>query len=205
MRFGMMAAAAAALACAGQADAARYYEFELKGSANTPPIFVAPGVQRDFNYADIIRFVFDTLVQPSQLPYYFAGGSSYSIVLEGQPGAGSGSLTTLPQPAGPLFAFGFSYADVPLSDTLSSIAISNTGFGYRIRPDGRYGYTYDTLPGQIVSFKGRTTDVAPALVVAVESLAVTLLPEPASWAMMILGVALVGMGLRRRRPVTAIA
>jgi hypothetical protein len=205
MRFGKMAVAAAVLACAGQADAARYYEFELKGSANTPLIFVAPGVQRDFNYADTIRFVFDTLAPPSQLPYYFAGGSGYSILMEGVPGAETGSLSTLTQPGGPLFAFGFSYADVPLSDTLSSIGISNTGFGYRIRLDGRYGYTYDTLPGRIVSFRGRTTDVAPALVGAVEALAVTLLPEPASWAMMILGVALVGAGLRRRRPVTAIA
>jgi len=203
----MMAAAAAALACAGQADAARYYEFELKGTANTPPIYVAPGVQRDFNYTDTIRFVFDTLGngQPSEPYYYFAFGSGYSIVMEGLPGAGRGSLSTLTQPGGPVFGFGFNYADVPLSETLSSIAIGNTGFGYRIRPDGRYSYTYDTLPGQIFSFKGRTTDVAPAFVGAVESLAVTLLPEPASWAMMILGVALAGAGLRRRRPVTAIA
>lgn len=195
MRFGVLAAAAAGLLCSSQADAARYFEFELKGSALFLP---NPGLgdgQHSYQYDLTYQFVFDTLNPAST---YVASSSSDNVFLNVN---GSQGLVydIANGDTGPQFSFGFNFASVASSAALQALAISSPSFNYVYRVDPRYNYTITSLPGAITSLTARTTDVAPSFTGILGGATATAVPEPASWAMMIGGVAIVGAAARRRR------
>ena len=202
MRFGMMAAAAAALVASSQADAARYYEFELKGAAYFP---AQPGVGDNLHsyiYDLTYRFVFDTMTAASS---YVATDGYDNVFLNPADGAGAFVYDLANGETGPEFSFGFNLANVANSATLQNLAVSGSFFKYVIRVDPRYSTTVSSQSGTITSLKARTSDVAPSFTGLVGGATATAVPEPAAWAMMISGAALIGAVARRRKKPQAVA
>ncbi len=201
MRFKLIAVAA--LMCAGQANAARYYEFELKGSAivRFPTMNF---VGRSDLYDVTLKFMFDTgiagQVVPTPPSYWNANNLSDGVTMENilTPDPSVGGIFDLQTPDGPGFGFNFSFFDIPNSEVLSDLAISNRSFSYAKRVDPRYSIT-NTGYGQITSFTARTSDIAPGYNGLLQQIVITPVPEPGTWSMMILGVGMVGAGMRRRR------
>lgn len=186
MRFGMIAAAAAALVCAGQADAARYFEFQIKGQT-IQTLTGDNGLPQNYIVLQDILVAFDTQAS------YTVGGPflNYSVTL------GNGSLNTDPQPGGNTFHIGFDPASVPLSEQLGPVAANGT-IGSILCPRVSCGFE---RTGQLYFFAGRTSDIAPATIGITDrtTLVGLAVPEPATWAMMILGLGTVGYSMRRRR------
>jgi hypothetical protein len=234
MRFAGWAALAAALVAAAPAGAARYYEFQVTGSALRTNVYsVLSSYPQPFvlgiytlNYTSTDTFAFDTgsfaavpdTTEPgwngypypqiatnyvsNPYPTYNSPGN-YEFVLETNSLSSPAYLSTLNMPGGPKIGFGFSFGDVAIGDTFQPLKITGGGFSYAPIIDGRGPYTDPTGPGQIISVLARTTDVAPASLRATEQLVVSVLPEPETWATMILGFGLAGAVLRRQRRRTA--
>lgn len=210
MRLGLLAAAAAMVLPVGQASAARYYEFQVTGSANTGTL-LSPNGTYALNYTSTDTYWFDTASWSNPGPFAYlmdpvsTGGTAYNagtgfeIVLAPNAQRSAASISILDQPGGPSYSLSFNLGDIPAGDTLQALPLAGTPFVYRVRADPRYGTTYDTGPGQIVSVLARTTDITPTIPQATEQLAISAVPEPAAWAMMIAGLGVIGAVLRRRR------
>ncbi|WP_375420222.1 PEPxxWA-CTERM sorting domain-containing protein [uncultured Sphingomonas sp.] len=83
----------------------------------------------------------------------------------------------------------------------AAVSTSNAYFGVAATPnnyDGGQAYTQLDLSDYPIGAGGGTLDLQ-FRIVAADSIAAV--PEPASWALMILGFGMVGAGLRRRKPV----
>lgn len=199
MRFGIIAAAAAALVCAGQADAARYYEFEVHGGALVAgtPYAGYPGSETPGYFVDsTTRFSYDT---QSNAFYLIANGNGEQIYFNPD----QGGIYTMNLPyyySSDIFSFSVDLSKVMYGDTLEFVTPSNTNFGYRLLVESRHGTTRDSYRGDLYSVLARTSDIAPAtLGASVGRLSFNALPEPATWAMMIVGLGAVGFAMRRRK------
>ncbi len=187
MRVGRWMAAAAFLLVAGQANAARYYEFTIVGDGYI-------GAGNDMFSSPTAHTVLDTLVFSFDTATDAVGGSYYSRdgIIIGQNG-----LTRLFN--------GVTRGDFSLDFALASVAYG--GFPKSIDAGGDFTYyTCDratcvpAAPTRLISLQGRTSDIAPAkLGIEIESIQSFPTPEPATWAMMILGMGVVGSAMRRRR------
>ncbi len=207
MRFGKTVAAAVALMCASGASAARYYEFELK--ASTELVFaVQPFSFQAYQYDITMNFVFDTINTGQLVPAignYQALEPFYDLVNMSNNASNPaiGNILDMQTPDGPGFSFNFSYFDIVNSDMLSTVFVSNDAFSYRRRVDPRY-LVFSDSSGQITSFKGRTSDVAPSFSGLVTSGVLTPVPEPTTWAMLIIGFGAIGTMARRRNRALAV-
>jgi hypothetical protein len=189
MRFGAIAAAVA-LVCAGPASAARYFEFQFKGEA-LQPTTADDGTQKILAVFTDVLLRYDTLA--SDTVGVSAGNASYSVTRF------AGGLRTNNLPGGNVFNLSFLPTDVPLSETLTPILVSGT-FGH-ILCQRRCG---SERRGRITSLSARTSDILPGqiglfdrtVLVPIEA------PEPVTWAMMVLGVGMIGAGMRRRATVS---
>lgn len=198
MRFGWLAAAAAMM-CAGQAGAARYYEFEIVGTARVTsydPYGALPPVIND----RLSRFTasFDTTVPltPLGYPAYGVPGTIARFF------PSSGSISTLNTPGGTYFNLYFDLNRITVGETLSLISATGT-YGY-LDCNNRYQFC-NTDVGTLYAVSARTSDVAPVFLGATESTLLTSVPEPAAWTMMIFGVGAIGSAMRRRRARVAIS
>lgn len=192
MRFGVMIAAAAAVLCAGQADAARYYEFVISGTTRVSYFDPITGLSAgDRQYTSTVSAFFDT--QVSDIPGLIATGDNLFLVY----GPFGGSLRTIKSGTdGTTFSLNFD----PSLLTGALQALPATG-SYGFTTCTRYGCNNLTA-GVLTSAMGRTFDSPPVNPIVGETLtsvAVGSVPEPATWAMMILGLGAVGYMTRRRR------
>lgn len=218
MRFGWLVAAAAIAMGAGPAQAARYIEFQVTGSAQLRFGYVTPDGVSGYTVRSIDTFAFDTSLIPDtqetfygygQLVQVVAPATAYSvranfdIGLRGFSKSSPAIIGTSSGSGGPIFRFSFNLSDIAESDILQVLPISADSFQYAVRGSLRTDTVILTSPGQVTSILARSTDIAPASLRASEQLFVTLLPEPASWAMMIGGFGLVGGVMRRRKKLAA--
>lgn len=198
MRFWWLAAAVA-MGVSSQAGAARYYEFEVHGLAELQGYTAGTFVQPNLLFDSTSTFSFDT--QSMSPDGFNASGASYIAHLGLMPSMNHGTIGTINSPSGPEYSLSFALSSIVLGETLQALANSNSGFTYIFRPDGRSSATVRTLPGSVVSVLARTSDIAPGTLGLTERLAITAVPEPATWGMMILGFGILGAALRRARRV----
>lgn len=194
MRFGMVAAAAAALVCAGQADAARYFEFEIKGSTTVTFYDGLTGRSSDSRVDTVIRATYDTAVFNPEGYRTFITNETLTLT------AGLSRLFTTGSPGLTSLDLTFSPSAIAVGGTLQTLTPTGT-FGFLNCPRGFCSF----VPGTVTSFSARTSDTAPAVLGGSETLSFTAVPEPATWALMIVGMGAMGYVSRRRRAKAAIA
>lgn len=137
--------------------------------------------------------------QPGLMEYYpYEVPTSYSVQLSTSTVSSNASIGSDPYVGGPKFSFSFDLNDVQSGSTFAPISFGQSAYAYNINPDTRYNDVFSTPPGQITSVMAFTTDVAPLSLQGLERLTVTILPEPGTWAMLILGVGAIGATMRRQ-------
>lgn len=196
MRFGRWAAVAAGLLlCAGDAQAARYYEFEVQGLATldngVPPAYQTSALSDD------LTFYIDTQTNPLPGDGYGTAVDDGDFVFFNPSSNGTGHVYAIGGSTGPVFDLTFQLSDIPTGDELGQIDPNGAGFQYR-----EYitrGFTMLTEVGSVTAFYARTTDIAPASLAATDRVVLTPVPELATWAMTIFGVGMAGYQMRQRR------
>lgn len=186
MRFGMLVGAAIlAGSCTGQAIAARYYEFQIGGDAPVTyfdPFGVQPPVS--FTRASLVTASFDiTDASPR------ASFDEVTIFLS------SAGLSTINSPSGVKFSFSFNLNGIASGPDFQPFSAAGT-YTY-LNCSNRYRVCTDTH-ATLLSLKARASDIAPAFLGASELVQFFPVPEPTSWAMMIVGLGAIGGTLRRR-------
>lgn len=189
MRIGIICAAiAAALTCAAQGNAARYYQFQISGT--TPVTYFDPsGVNppTSIQYNSTVNAFFDTQVtSPSGL---IAQGDGLTVSFS----QFFGSLNTL-SIGGTAFRLTFNPAD--LTGTLQSLAVSGS---YGFNACDRYSCA-NFAAGTITRFLGQTFDTPPIAPVIGETITgqVIAVPETSGWILMLAGLGILGWALRRK-------
>lgn len=192
MRFGWLAAAGA-LVCAGQAGAARYYEFEVTGAAIVDLFSPTQAL-----YTDTFNLSIDTalsLTEPYQFYNVGYGPKGFTIgVIYDQT---QFSFFTLNQPGGPNFSLGVLQSSIAAGNSLQSVSI--TGESFSFAPCSSRACAGTFAPGSITSVSARTSDAAPTMLGLSNLITVSPIPEPATWGTMILGFGAIGYRMRRRR------
>lgn len=185
MRFGRWAVAAAAMACATQAGAARYYTFELKGQAATyaPTSGNPSGSYAPVLYNDDLTLSIDTVANPTNV--LFGGLGRYTVDVT------DGVLSSQNR-GGFTFILNFDPATVPSS---SGAIMTSGSYTYVACSSSCAGPT----PATLLSVTGFSSDVAPAVLGVTDRLTATPLPEPSIWLTLIAGFGAIGASLRTRR------
>lgn len=197
MRFGIMAAAAAALVCAGQAEAARYYEFEMKATAYLSQGPSIGGRLQSYGLKTNYKFVFDTM-NPESGAIFAARGFSDNIFMNVS-GNSEAFIYDLPTPDGPDFSFRVNLVNISYGETLSPLSLDASSFSYLYRVDPRYSVVVNATAGKVTSLMARASDIAPSYTGLIGRTSFTAVPETATWVMMIGGMGMIGGAMRRRK------
>lgn len=206
MRFGWLVAAAAIVVSAGQASAGRYFEFKVSGSAIAPNYVGDPMSStsfRDFIFTDTTDVFIDTAdlaVGQSQLFTVLNSATSAAMLVVTR-----GDTTfELRATGGPVYDLTVNTADISSGEAVQQLGGITSNFG--LSPCYGRNCATTIYAGNLDGVYARTTDVVPQSLQASVSQVSSVLPEPASWALMILGFAFAGSALRRdnRRARTAL-
>lgn len=200
MKHIVMAALALA-ASTTTADAARYIELEIKAQAISRPLPRDIGYPQNgtFQWAfdSLFTVVFDTSSGFTNIPGEIWYNTGFGRIIQFT-ATGRTQIDVIKSgDSGPVLSFGFRIPDIRESATLLDIATVNNSYASNYN---YYRNNYELTPsGAIERVRARTFDDAPPrLGLVVSQTAQTVLPEPASWAMMIVGFGLAGFLLRRR-------
>lgn len=190
----------AAAAVSSGAQAARYVEYNVITSAQFPIVaYPCNCVTQTGRQVTTARFIVDTSVNPSSMGDFFSGGSNFGVSAsndrlrfqrEFQSYEWNVTLNFAAGEFGNLLPSGLDLSDVVSSSATDTIPVF---------PTTRWG-------AQVVEFRSTSYDETPTSLglvsFGIQNYQWSAVPEPASWAMLIMGFGLVGGALRSRRQAT---